>query len=385
MKNINIKYWMFLFLTMFIFSACQDIEDYNIGWNSDNTSTAAPEITNITDVRNNDSIITSGALTQLISINGTNLSGIKSIYFNDVEVDLKMAYVKINKIIVPVPRNLPTEITNKISVTTELGKTTFDFEVKIPELVITGLYNKYTIPGDTAEIDGNFFDLYQLTPDDGVIYFGDQELPIISATDKTLFFKVPTNATNDQIIKLGSAYSKLKTPVAIPGKYRETGFKFIDFENPSSYNGMWAGSEYITDGKKQGDPKPLNGKFLRINREIGAWAWTTYFAGGVSVSSQDMVDNKDKYKLEFEINTNSQYPIKAGNFVYQVFDGWYVWNPADAGVAYNTYGNWKTISIDLSTLGAKPGIGWKGFGLTCQPTETMYLDVSFANFRIVEK
>ncbi len=384
MKKINIKQGFFLLLISLAVASCQSIEDINDGWNADETSTGAPEITQITTLEKSDSAITAGSFAQMIAILGKNLIGVKSIYFNDVAVDLSTVYAKASRIVLPIPRVLPGTVNNKMEITTSQGKVSYDFTVSVPNLVIKGLYNEYVLPGDTAEIVGDFFDLYKLTPDDGVVHFGNQELPVISATDKSLFFKVPANATADQVIKLSSTYANLTTPVAIPGKYRETGFKLIDFENASSYNGIWSGANLITDGTNAGDPKPLNGKFSRLKGSFGAWSWNTFFGGGVNVNDQDMIDNKSQYKLEFEINTNPQVPINMGNLAFQIFDGWYVWNPAE-GIAFNTYGQWKTVSFDLSTLGANPKWGWNSVGLTYQPTDAMTLDVCFANFRIVKK
>lgn len=384
MKKINIKQWIFLLLISLAVASCQSIEDINDGWNADETSTGAPEITQITTLEKSDSAIAAGSFAQMIAIHGQNLSGVKSIYFNDVAVDLSTVYAKASRIVLPIPRVLPGTVNNKMEITTSQGKVSYDFTVSVPDLVIKGLYNEYIHPGDTAEIVGDFFDLYKLTPDDGVVHFGNQELPIISATDKSIFFKVPENAANDQVIKLSSNYANLTTPVSIPGKYRETGFKLIDFENPSSYNGIWSGADRITDGTKAGDPKPLNGKYCRLKGSFGAWSWNTYFGGGVNINDQDLIDNKSQYKLEFEINTNPQVPMNMGNLVYQVLDGWFVWNPAE-GIAFNTYGKWKTVSFDMTTIGGNPKWGWNSVGLTFQPTDATTVDVSFANFRIVKK
>lgn len=384
MKNIKIRQCFFISLILVIVVSCQDIVNYNDGWNFDETSNGVPEILNITPIEKSDSTITAGALTQMISINGKNLSGVSSILFNDVAVDLKSAYIKASHIVLPIPRVLPNNVTNKLEITTKLGKVSYDFVVKIPDLVISGLYNEYTLPGDTAEIVGDFFDLYKLTPEDGKIYLGSQELKIISATDKSIFFKVPSNAVNNQSIKLSSTYSKLITPVSVSGMFRESGFKLIDFENASSYNGIWSGANLITSGTNIGDPKPLNGKFTRLQGSFGAWSWNNFFGGGVNVDLQDLIDNKSKYTLKFEINTNTKYPLNLGNLAFQVFGGWYTWNPAE-GIAFNTYGKWKTVSFDLTKLGAVPASGWNNVSLTYQPTEALSLDVSFANFRIVKK
>jgi hypothetical protein len=384
MKTIKIKQCFFISLMLVMAVSCQNIVNYNDGWNFDETSNGAPEISNITPVEKSDSVITAGALAQLISINGKNLTGLKSISFNDVAVDLKTAYIKASHIVLPIPRVLPGNITNKLEITTEQGKVSYDFVVNIPDLVISGLYNEYTLPGDTAEIVGDFFDLYKLTPQDGKVYFGNQELPIISATDKSIFFKVPQGASNNQQIKLSSTYAKLTTPVNVSGMYRESGFKLIDFDNASSYNGIWSGANLITSGTNAGDPKPLNGKFTRFQGSFGAWSWNTFFGGGVTVDLQDLIDNKSKYTLKFEINTNTKYPLNVGNLAFQVFGGWYTWNPA-VGIAFNTYGKWKTVSFDIVKLGAAPVAGWNNIALTYQPTEALSIDVSFANFRIVNK
>ena len=62
--------------------------------------------------------------------------------------------------IFPIPRTIPGEVNNKLYYETELGNTSVDFTVQIPEVSISGLYNEFALPGSSIKVNGAYFDLY---------------------------------------------------------------------------------------------------------------------------------------------------------------------------------------------------------------------------------
>lgn len=386
MKQFKLYQYIFLIFTITFFS-CQDIENYNVDWNEDNTSSGAPTIISVTPV-NKDSLISAGIPSQLVAIHGTNLVGVKSIYFDDVQADLSTAYVKASQIVIPIPETVPDIVINTLKITTDKGDATYNFGVTVPSLVLTGLYNEYALAGDTAEIIGKYFDAYKLTPENGKVYFGSDTLSIVSATSTSIKFLVPQNASNNTVVMVGSKSARLSTPVKVPGLYKETGFKLIDCNDPTTYNAMTTGSAFITDGTKSGDPTPNSGKYMRLNGTYASYSWTPFFVGTVQLTSDysDIVNNKSNYMIEFEVNNNKNVSLSGGNILIKFAGGTLTWNPASSGVALNTLGRWKTVSFSMSiVVGVNPIVGSNAVSVISQPTSARTIDASFANFRIVSK
>ncbi|WP_293888651.1 MULTISPECIES: hypothetical protein [unclassified Sphingobacterium] len=123
-------------------ASCQkDIVKYDDNYDNQLTSNGAPSVQKISTAADLQTAITAGELTQMIVLQGDNLAQVKSIRFNDVEVDLKTIYSVRSRITLAVPRAVPAVVTNKITVVTEKGSTEFPFEVKIPNVVIDGFFN----------------------------------------------------------------------------------------------------------------------------------------------------------------------------------------------------------------------------------------------------
>jgi hypothetical protein len=383
MKTLKIKYLIFFVVASLMMQACDDkVVTYNDGYDNGLTSTGQPQISKVSPITSRDETITGGDLAQMIIIQGSNLSGVDSIKFNDVKVDLKEAYIKAKEIVLPIPRVIPGTVTDKLYIYTKLGSTTFDFKVSIPSVSVTGLYNEFCAAGDTAKIIGSNFDLYEIDTIKGAVTLGGTPVKIVEATASMLRVAIPANATPDSKIAISSP--KLTTPIEL--LWRHTGLLMLNFNNLSD-NGIWAGQGYITDGTKSGDPIPLTGlgKFAHIVLTSDAWGWNSLFGGGLNISDADVIANPQNYLFKFEINTKTAKPLAVGNIVFRLNGGWLAWNPA-VGVSFNTYDQWKTVSFELTSISALPLTnGWNSFEIIYQPTSAMSCDFSYANLRIVHK
>jgi hypothetical protein len=386
MKNVfkTSKYLM-LFAAVGMFACQDDIVTWDNNLTDETTPNGAPKIEYVamaSDTATAKTPITVGNLSDMIVIYGTNLSQVKSLYFNDVAVDLSTVYAVNSRIVVPVPRILPDEITNKIRLTTSQGSTEYDFTVTIPPLVITGLYNEFCSAGDTVDIVGNNFDLYDLTVESAQVSINGTALTVLKGNITALTVIIPAGTPDNTVIEISSA--NMDAPKTI--KFRDFGQVMQD------YGGFWGNSAATTDGTNSGDPKPLEGvaQFTRFAGDYAAWAFDWTYAGGYSLGLDVMASPSD-YMFKFEINTN-----KAISRPKLLFAGTpngdntrFSWNPATGGLSFDTYGKWKTISIDFTELvaaGWNLELGsWMDFGIVYQPDEAVAVDFSIANARLVHK
>ncbi len=362
--------------------ACQkDIANYNNTYDDQLTSNGPPVIEKISTAGDLNVSISSGALTDMIVLQGSNLAEVKSIKFNDVEVDLSTVYAVRSRITLPIPRVVPTTVNNKLALLTAKGSTEFPFEVRIPNLVVEGLYNEFVAAGDTAVLVGKYLDLYKLDTANGKFVIDNKELKPLRSVADSIYFVIPAGTADGAVLSVSSPL------VAVPKqiRFREKGLSMLDIKSLS---------DYVTDGKASGDPKLLPGfdRFLRVRRSFDAWSWNGIFWSGFDLNDAAILANPKDYYVKFEINTKSTASISQGNFILGGDRQETRYNPAENG-ALNTYGQWKTMRIDLTEFykdasqsnGTYLKAGWNAFVFSYQPTVDVNDDFSVCNFRIVKK
>src|SRR5882757_225134 len=139
--------------------------------------------------------IDSGSFTQWVIIYGTNLASTQAVFFNDQSVAYKTIYASDTSVTVQIPRAIPREVTNTLTVTTKGGTVTYKFTTVIPALQLTGILNEYTAIGDTLTLLGQNFDLYDLDTSATTITFaGGGTVNVVAATATTLKVIVPASA-----------------------------------------------------------------------------------------------------------------------------------------------------------------------------------------------
>lgn len=391
MKLVNMRIVGLTLLIGLVFASCQDIVTYNDGYNDGTASTGVPKILAIYDVGDTACItpLSEGSLEEMLHITGSNLSGVKKVMFNDVEVPLSGIYAKAENAYLQIPRVIPGEVTNKLVYTTELGEITYDFAVNTPELEVDGLYNEFALPGDTVEVNGNYFDLYGFTTDNSgaaTITLNNENVTIDSLTSEYMSIIIPKNAPDNAIISFNYiAPGDVQTTKNIPYRQVQT-LIWPDLANYSQY-GIWGGSGYITDGAATGEPTPLYGSYVRVKGSFSAWSWNNLPCGGFNFSNEDAANNQSDYYFKFEVNSASSSPFysSTAGYIFQLNGGWYVWNPS-SDISFNTYGKWQTIEIPLSNV-ATAGLstGWTNFYFILQPSADWSLEHNFTNFRIEKK
>lgn len=362
------KFWAgALLLGAITFSACKEETADVCG---------TPSITDVTKPTKRDTVLTTGNLADWIIIRGNNFCGVKSVVFNDVEANLADAYITSNEITLRIPRAVPKTVTNKITVSTDGGVAEKAYTISIPSLVARGLANEYAAPGQTAAVVGSNFDLYGVTPEKGKVLWAGAVVPVTRTTPDSVFFVVPASATAGATLKIVDSNSK---EVAVPGRYKDNRNIVFGYDTGGS---VWGGTDFITTGPT---PAPVNGPFLRVNKAIGAWAWTEFSATNMALPA-DVVANPGNYVLRFEVNTLKPF---SANVIKFMIDGdagstnTYQWKPP-----VNTRGKWSTVSINMSEIVNKGLLASKAqheLKFIFHGDGALDADISFDTFRIVPK
>lgn len=381
MKN-RLKYAILTLLALIFFGSCQkDFITYNDHYDNGLTPWGPPTIEKVilaSDTSASPTSIAGASFTTIISIKGTNLSQVKSIKFNDVETDLSTVYAINSEITVPVPRVLPVNVDNKLTVTTSKGSVSTDFEVSIPNLILYGLENEFSAPGDTVIIRGNNFDLYDVTEEKGSVKLNGRTLEIQEATLSEIKIVIPEGTPDNSLITISGG--RVKNPLSCT--FRNFGIHMLTFE------GLWGDWVPITDGSNSGDPTPLSGipQFVRLAADLQAWSWDPgrVYGGGFNLYEQDVIENPQNYMFQFEINTKKA--ISFGN-LHMGTNGSYQWNPAKGGISFNTHGKWRTMRFELMSLGwtLTTSPAWNSLSFVYQPTAATSVDFSVSNARLVKK
>lgn len=413
MKIKNLKYASAAFIATMMFSACSDVVD--IPSYDPYSSNGAPQITDIIDAEDvsaEPAVISSGVLNQMIKIRGKNLSHVKSISFNGLEVDVRSAvYAESDFCNVTIPRKIPEEVNNKLVYTTEQGSVTIDFPVNIPELELNGLANEFALQGDKVQVSGDYFDLYGFSKDPDlntakITIHNDaegysEELAVDSLTETYLGIRIPKDAPDNSLVTFEWEGMGGKQVKNVP--YRMTDqLMFGNFDGDLGWWNDWF-QQQLTWGGNSGDPKCLGYQFIRIQKTqdmssdlLASWSWnSTGF--GCNWRWLDASANPEKYCLKFEVCTASGRPFydygsSIGNGGYCITlnggDPRYQWNPVGDGLN-NTYGDWVTVSLPLkdvlggTTLPSEPD-KWVSLEFVIQPNnqDGWQIDHSFGQFRI---
>ncbi|OUJ70404.1 glycan-binding surface protein [Hymenobacter crusticola] len=352
------------------FSSCKKDDD--------NVCGGTPAITQVSSATDRTASIAKGSLADWIIIQGSNFCNVQKIVFNDVEASLEDAYITPTEITVRVPRAIPKEVNNKISLVTAGGSAETTYTLSIPPLVIAGMSNEYTPAGQRMAIVGQNLDLYGITPETGKVLWAGTALPITKTTADSAYFIVPASAAKGATVKVVDANNVTRD---VPGQYKDDRNMIFSYDTGGS---VWGADTYITTAAT---PGPINGKYLRVNKTIAAWEWTEFSATNLAISN-DVVANPAGYVLKFEVNTVKPFSTNAIKFM---IDGnadkvnTYIWKPV---APFNTRGKWSTMSIDLKSFINTPLLASKAqheFKFIFHGDGALDADIAFDNFRIVPK
>lgn len=361
------EYILLLMLILCLFLSCSDDEPEYVPMS----------VSKISTVLDREQSIEQADLAQYIIVQGKGLSAVSSIFVNDIPVNMEDIYIEDHEITFPIPRVIPGEVNNLVTLKSAQETVTIPLTVYIPKLKVDGMFNEFLPVGETMKVVGDFFDLYEINTESGQIFWGDQEVEIIRAVQDTLYFQLPNDAQPGTRIKL---VSPIAGEVYVPGKYQEKGNMLCDYD---PYTG-WGGNQYISSGPT---PTPITGQYSHFKlsaTDAADWEWS----GTVAIAQlgvtywEDVQNHPENYLLKFEVNTLTPLTKRQIRFYFSQIN--YDWQPFANGLAFNTNGEWYTVSIDLSEVwnGAIPADG------TLQIMGNSYAentDICFDNFRIVPK
>lgn len=310
----------------------------------------------VTNPEASDSLVTIAGQGQMIAIMGGNLQSTYQVWFNDQKANLIPTFITNSSIIVRVPSQIPSVITNKLKlVFANEESLQYDFSVDISKPLIDHARSEYENEGDSLFVYGNYF-YAPLT----VTFTGGAQGEVISiASDaQSMVVKVPAGTQPG--------------PITIASNFGEkvSDFWFADNRgiiasfDISLVNGMWHVNDVVSSDP---DIPNVNGKFLRVNKgKLGAWPYLEVYEGtqgsDLSVETKNIPEeafvNPGNYSLKFEMNTlqsvtganmrlylGDDNGCCGGDFGTARNNSYYIWAPN-----LNTSGNWVTVSIPWSDI-----------------------------------
>ncbi|WP_157976264.1 glycan-binding surface protein [Lewinella sp. IMCC34191] len=349
------------------------------------------EYVRVTTPEASDSLVVSAFQGSLVAIIGNNLGGTVEVWFNDLMADLNPVYVTDQSILVSVPSDVPTEVTNQIRLQfADGGSLSYAFEVDISEPEINSMKSEYVFDGDVATIYGNYF--YEPIT---VTFTGGLEGEVLPATTE-----------DGQILRVVVPEGAEAGPISVSTNFgtTESDFWFRDDRNiilsSDPFTGWW-NIDYVVEPSEvgPGDPASINGNYIRVNKMIGAWEWTEVAGGAADAVGEvarnfpdEAIQDPQDYFLKFEVNTVKPYNNNIVRFNFGLpseVNEAYFWQPP-----YDSQGEWETVAIPLeqvfsaySNEGVTPVVIDEGYWtrILIFGGNALDADISFDNFRIVPK
>lgn len=336
-----------------------------------------------------DSLLVGAYLGNTVCLVGDNLRSIYELYFNDQKATLNTSYMTDHTILVDIPKNIPEEVTNKIYMITKSGaKVDFDFNVMVPDPVVSSMSCEYAPAGSEAVLYGDYFvddpniPLTISMPGD-ITVEGEQ---ITSITKTAVKFIVPAGAMQGNI-RVKSIYGTGQSVF----QYKDT--RNILFDWDGKYEGaLAAGNSWSGDDEKKGQTissvPPIDGNYLVLGPSTllgGQWEtpnayvmmyWPDQHATQGCVPLYDLPQFKkmlEDYELEdlavkFEAYVPASNPWMAegmqiqftsldevsmenqnNDYVYgEGKEPRGVWIPWEETGSYDTGNQWVTVTLKMS-------------------------------------
>lgn len=349
MKNKNKYLPVSLSLLMIIFagslltfSSCEKEEEYG-----------TPQITNIrvTDPDMANVSLTQGELGQMIVIQGSNLKSTQHVFFNNVEAFFNPALASNENLIVRIPNEFPTEITNTIRVITKGGEATYNFVIDIPAPIAIDFPLEYVPEGGILTIRGDYFVNVESVEFTGGVFSTN----FTEVSPQKLTVIVPAGAQPGPVkvhAVAGTATSK--------AHFRDNRYMMVDFSE--AFPICWGGNAYVVNANNipaNVPVEPINGNFYYMKADFAPGSWwiqetVIAYCGAVSVSGI-----KDNWALAFEMWVGEAWDknwweieMFGESMIYYEWRGWQILG-GDEGVLRNT--GWMTVKIPLSNMAALTG------------------------------
>lgn len=330
----------------------------------------------MTTLSASDSLIDGAYMANTICLVGDNLRSIYELYFNDQKAILNTSLMTDHTVIVDVPKNIPTDVTNKIYMVNRANDTVaYDFKVLVPAPVLTSMSNEYAKPGSVATIYGDY-----LLDDPNV----PLEISFPGNVNVTEFLSI--NKTSVQfVVPEGAELSGNVTVKSIYGTGRSS-FQYMDARgflfDWDGVKGMAIGHGWrngVVSSSTEGI-EPLDGNYLVFsgNLDNTAWPdedrqsfnyWPEPAAGYPELSTLFDADDWTNMVLKFECFIPSSTPWTTASLqmiftsnaevTYETGTNGYIgddekprglWTPWLTTGSYDTGDEWVTVTVPLSNF-----------------------------------
>lgn len=357
MKFSQLKYAVVCIAIALSAGSCNDVVNMDEGWDPDLVSTGAPVIRKITASSDTTTVISTAALNQSIAVFGKNLTGLKTVMINDLELDLSQVYAKSHRLELVIPRKLPGEVNNTLRIVTKLGETSAELNVVLPELSISGFKNEFAADLDTVQIAGRDFDLYMIDSLNAKLTFNGQPIKMIDCNSNSFSIQIPDGTPVDQTSYLTVETPELTTPVQIP--FRETGIPILSNDERTWQGGPWWATGIVEVNEDSDPAAPMFKYYIPVKfSNMGAWSYENVLLSHfwLDDSAADLLENPENWCVKMEICNPAGTPlakwIRLGATESENANMFYMWDPANNnnGVSLNTMGLWQTVQFEVADL-----------------------------------
>jgi len=328
---------------------------------------APPVIKNVrlVDSTKRDSFFVQAVIGSLLTIQGQGFNGLSHVYFNNVDAPFNAALNSDQNIIITIPSNTPTQVTdasvpNQIKVVTTHGTALYTFTVLEPPPAINTISNENAQPGTAITITGSNFYLIK-----SIIFPGNISTTnfAVSADVTSINVTVPAGVTTAGPLQVVGQFGTGVTPYPFNSVGAPSAGFLANFENGNAYFGWqywggiytnWTPSYLATFPGNTGDFIVVNPSGT-INAGDGTWYAdnrAVNVAAGAWVPSSNMSDPVANYALKFEISV--AVPWTAGSFMiapngnFNFLARYAPWQTSASG-QFVTNG-WQTVTIPLTSF-----------------------------------
>ncbi|MCR9251505.1 MAG: glycan-binding surface protein [bacterium] len=358
---MRLKKYLIVVLSTIVFLSCE--EDDGVGIQDPNGEPLISYV-RVANPDQSDSLLVRANLGSEIVLIGSNLGGIREVWFNDQQASLTPTWVTNETIFVQVPNSAPNEVTDIIYLIDEDSDTLkYPFEVSISAPVISSAVNEWPQAGENLVIDGNFFFEPAV-----ITYTGGVAGEVVSISQERIEFTVPEGA--------------IEGPVTVTTNFGEveSGFHLWDSRNTVlnfddlQPNGWRIGAPETGDGELDGNYNVFRGNLDANVRDEGPGSPANSpllfeYWGGADASRTDnfypdFSGSYREYVLKFEAKVNNWYgghlniclaPSDHIDSNQEIWSNdinaraiWAPWEDEDA--TFDTNGQWITVVVPLTSF-----------------------------------
>jgi len=318
----------------------------------------------LTDPASADSLLDGAQMGSIICLVGNNLRSIHELFFNDQQAILNTSYITDNTLIVTVPNDIPTDVTDKIYMVSFSGDTvSYDFKTIVPAPSVNSISCEYAPEGSTATLIGDYFLDDPNTPL-SIEFPGNVPVTDIISISKTqIQFIVPKGAIKGYLnvtTLYGTSRSKFQ--------YKDDRGMILDWDNLNA-DGGWRPGNIASDGGISGNYVVFKGDLDNGDWNEDGFSFNLW--GSANGRPQgDFFDaspsNLSNLLFKFEINVLSPWSVDAMQIVFTPWstqgtnsyygDGtypralWIPWATTGSGGTPGTYqtDGWITVTIPMT-------------------------------------